>query len=62
MYLANTLGYNAKSLMNHYTSNDLSKIRYRVYFKTNDEIVENIVCQKKYGTVVLTYLKPSQQN
>lgn len=22
----------------------------------------NIVCQKKYGTVVLTYLKPSQQN
>jgi len=47
MYLANTIGYNAKSLLNHYTSNDLSKIRYRIYFETNDEIVENIVCQKK---------------
>lgn len=47
MYLANTLGYDAKMLLNHYTSSDSSKIRYRIYFNTNDEIVNAITCQKK---------------
>ena len=47
MLLANSLGYDAKILMNHYTSKDLSKIRYRVYFNTNPEIIQYITCKKK---------------
>lgn len=47
MMLANSLGYNAKIIENHYTSRGRNKIRYQVRFKCNEEILNYIICEKK---------------
>lgn len=47
MYLAQSLGYNAKVLLNRYTSKDKSKIRYRIYFEVDDRIIKYITSEKK---------------
>lgn len=63
MYLANTLGYDAKMSLNHYTSSDPSKIRYKIYFNTNDEIVDAITCQKKKNNYeVLNRINPRDKH
>ena len=45
--LAQSLGYPAKIYLNHYTSNDDEKIRYRVEFSMSEEIGEYLGSGKK---------------
>lgn len=47
MALAQSLGYPAKIYLNHYTSKDKNKIRYRVEFSATVELMKYITCQKK---------------
>lgn len=51
MALAQSLGMYAKIYINHY-SKDKDKIRYRVEFKPNEELLEHIVCNKKVNNFV----------
>ena len=47
MYLAQTLGMSSQLYLNHYTSKDRTKIRYRVEFVPCEELINFIVCKKK---------------
>lgn len=47
MALAQSLGYPAKVYMNHYDSKNKAKIRYRVEFLADAEIIPYITCNKK---------------
>ena len=47
MYLAQTLGMQSQLYLNHYTSKDRTKIRYRVEFVPSEELINFITCKKK---------------
>lgn len=52
MLLANSLGYEAKIIENRYSSKDLSKIRYQVYFKAREDLLPYITCEKKRNNYI----------
>lgn len=47
MALAQTLGLNSKVYLNHYTSKDRNKIRYRIEFSATLELLKYLACNKK---------------
>ncbi|HCL4455116.1 TPA: anaerobic ribonucleoside-triphosphate reductase [Clostridium botulinum] len=47
MALAQSLGLQAKVYLNHYTSKDKNKIRYRIEFSATLELLKYISCNKK---------------
>ena len=47
MALSQSLGYPTKMYLNHYTSKDRNKIRYRIEFSATIELLNYMSCQKK---------------
>ena len=52
MALAQSLGMPAKLYHNHYNKRNLELIRYRVEFYPTDELINYIVCKKKYDNYI----------
>lgn len=52
LYLAQTLGMEAKIYLNHYSKKNPDLIRYRVEFTPTNELVEKIACEKKKNNYI----------
>ena len=55
--LAQSLGYVSSIYLNHYTSRDRNKIRYRVEFIATRELLKYVACEKKRNNYINPYIK-----
>lgn len=53
MLLAQSLGYPAKVYINHYNKKDHSKVRYRIEFLADKELISYIACNKKINNFTM---------